>query len=251
MIGCNLYGGLGNYLFQIGAACTLAEKYNDVAVFNFSNAKQVHSNIAVYRNNILRNINDQKFTHTCIYNEPAFTYKSLPYINGILLDGYFQSEKYLDRNLILKLFSIDDISKKYIVDKYGYDFSNTVSIHVRRGDYISKQNRHPVQPIDYYIKSINYFDPSYKFYIFSDDIEWCRAHFSEDNIIFINNNTDYIDLWLMSLCEHNIIANSSFSWWAAWLNTNVNKKVIAPKLWFGPDKKLNTFDLIPESWITI
>ena len=89
------------------------------------------------------------------------------------------------------------------------------------------------------------------FIIFSDDIKWCKNNFIGDKFTFIEGEKDYIDLWLMSLCNHNIIANSSFSWWGAWLNQNPNKKVIAPINWFGPEKKLNPKDIYCKNWIKI
>jgi hypothetical protein len=89
--------------------------------------------------------------------------------------------------------------------------------------------------------------------LFSNDIDWCKKNLILDGkeLIYIENNFDYIDLWMMSLCENNIIANSSFSWWGAWLNKNNNKIVVAPKKWFGNALQHNTKDLYPEKWIVI
>ena len=85
----------------------------------------------------------------------------------------------------------------------------------------------------------------------SDDINWCKENLKGDNIIFIEDEPDYVDLWLMSLCEHNIITNSSFSWWGSWLNKYQDKIVIAPKVWFGANKNLNPKDIYCEEWILI
>jgi hypothetical protein len=92
-----------------------------------------------------------------------------------------------------------------------------------------------------------------KFYVFSDDIEWCKNFFSDIlDFEFISGNNEIRDLYLMSSCENNIIANSSFSWWGAWLNKNPNKKVIAPSVWFGPAKKnVITEDLYCKNWIKL
>jgi hypothetical protein len=89
--------------------------------------------------------------------------------------------------------------------------------------------------------------------IFSDDINWCKNNLliKNKNIFFIEGNQDYIDLWLMSMCKNNIMANSTFSWWGAWLNKNPNKKVFVPRTWFGNMIKHNTKDLIPNTWIQI
>lgn len=250
MVSAKLQGGLGNYMFQIAAAHTLAIRNNDVAKFDFTSAMQVHKNIKNYESNIFKNVLHGECELFWQYDEPTFAFNELPYKNGLLLNGYFQSEKYLDRDEILKLFEIPNHIIKTLKDKYG-SFDNVVSVHVRRGDYVSKQDKHPVQDINFYKQAFDYFDNSKKFYIFSDDIEWCKNNFIGDNFEFIESEFDYIDLWMMSLCEHNIIANSSFSWWGAWLNRNPDKIVIAPKNWFGPKKKLDAKDLVPDKWIRI
>ena len=84
--------------------------------------------------------------------------------------------------------------------------------------------------------------------VFSDDLDWCKETFLGNRFTFISGNRDYQDLFLMSMCKNNIIANSSFSWWGAWLNTNLNKKVIAPKKWFGPQLSLSSDDIYPNTW---
>ena len=245
-------GGLGNYMFQISAASSLAEKNKFKAVFNFDEAKRIHRNINLYKDNILRKVKIGKFDINYTYKEPEFSYNEIPYQNNMLLDGYFQSEKYFDEKVVRELFSIDDITNDYIDGKYGSLLKNkTVSVHVRRGDYLPRIGRHPVCGMSYYNKAFEYFEDDNLFLIFSDDIEWCKNNFKGNNFIFIENELDYIDLYLMSLCGDNIICNSTFSWWGAWLNNNKNKKVISPKIWFGEKKPLNTKDLYCENWIVI
>lgn len=247
MISCKLYGGLGNYLFQIGAMYSLSD---DVG-FDIKKTYQVHNNITTYLPNILRKINFTSVSISNVYSEPQFSYTPLPTGDNILFDGYFQSEKYLDRELILDLYSIDKDSFNYINPKYSNILTNSVSVHVRRGNYLTRQDRHPVQNINYYNTALAEFTGCDNILVFSDDIKWCKENFIGSKFTFIEGEADYIDLWLMSLCNHNIIANSSFSWWGAWLNQNPSKKVIAPKIWFGPNKKLNTKDIIPLNWQTI
>jgi hypothetical protein len=138
--------------------------------------------------------------------------------------------------------------------------TNSVSLHVRRGDYLINPRAKQLLVVcdaEYYLKSVEIMSSKVErphFYIFSDDIKWAK-----ENIImpfkttFVGENgprKSYEDLRLMSLCKHNIIANSSFSWWGAWLNENPNKIVIAPKQWFRSSEK-DTKDLIPESWLKI
>ena len=264
MISCNLMGGLGNYLFQIGASYSLAKENGDNLVLDYDNALQVHKSIKRYNTNILRKVDsgDIRMGYNIYhsYQEGSFTYNKIPYQKDMMVNGYFQSEKYLNRDLVLDLFSLDEDSEKYIYEKYGKILKkeNTISIHVRRGDYLDKEDRHPVCRMDYYESAIKCFVFQRElplefptFLVFSDDIEWCKKHFKGDNYIFIENEEDYIDLYLMTLCKHNIIANSSFSWWGAWLNKNENKEVVAPKKWFGINKNLPTDDIIPKEWIVV
>jgi len=138
--------------------------------------------------------------------------------------------------------------------------SNSVSLHIRRGDYLSKSVEvfEPLN-LDYYYSGIEYFNNTIKephYFVFSDDIEWAKSNFvqSSSYTVVDYNGADkgYEDMRLMSLCKHNIIANSSFSWWGAWLNRNPDKNVLAPKKWFSSKtSNLNSNDLLPSSWIKI
>ena len=179
------------------------------------------------------------------------------------LNGYWQSEKYFleYKNELLSEFELKNYLTKDIDNSILSKIQDTesVSLHIRRSDYNSNVNIniHGVLPISYYQKSIEiinskFNNPSY--FIFSDDIEWAKNTFDflPGNIHFISKNPNYIDLYLNSKCKHNIIANSTFSWWSAWLNNYPGKIVIAPSNWYS-NKRLNdlTFDLLPESWIRI
>ena len=141
--------------------------------------------------------------------------------------------------------------------------NNSVSVHVRRGDYVLDKNTqefHGVCGVDYYLDAIKLIASKMDdllLVFFSDDTEWAIEEFKNlpYSLIFIDHNkgeNSWKDMFLMSNCKHNIIANSSFSWWAAYLNQNQNKMVIAPKQWFAdPTKNSETSDLIPESWIRL
>lgn len=123
-------------------------------------------------------------------------------------------------------------------------------MHIRRGDYLVSPGHYINLDVEYYKNALKYIDNPGSILIFSDDISWCKDNFKGDKYIFIENEKDYIDIYLMSLCNNNIIANSTFSWWGAWLNTNPNKIVISPNKWFGPAKgKRHLNDLIPKNWI--
>jgi hypothetical protein len=254
MITSNLLGGLGNYMFQITASYSLALDNNDEAIFNINDSLRVHEPIKSYTTNIFSKINftENNLNITTSYNEPFFHYQKIPYNKNLKIYGYYQSEKYFlhNREQILDLYTIDEKSKKEIYEKYDDILNNdTCSLHIRRGDYLGLPNHHPTCSLEYYNQAINQFPKNTKFLVFSDDIKWCKEVFTDENFIFIEGNKDYIDLWLMSLCKNNIIANSSFSWWGAWLNQNPNKKVIAPTKWFGSAvSNHNTQDLIPKTW---
>jgi hypothetical protein len=171
--------------------------------------------------------------------------------------GYFQTEKYFEHcsDLIRGFFKFNSETIKKAKNNFPSFPKDVefVSIHLRRGDYVGLQQFHPIMDSDYYFEAMNEFmEGNYCFLIFSDDIAYCKELFGkQENIVYIEGNNPEIDMCMMSICHHNVIANSSFSWWGAWLNTNPNKKVVAPKKWFGPAyKKIHdTKDLYPKSWV--
>jgi hypothetical protein len=185
-------------------------------------------------------------------------------VNSCLYDGYWQSYKYFSNH-------IDLIKKSFIFSEnslniYNLTILNTIrecsscSIHIRRADYLSKNalNYHGTCSLDYYQKAIKLICRSINsihFFIFSDDYNWAKENIKVivENSMLIEgnyNNNSWIDMFLMSQCSHNIIANSSFSWWSAWLNENPNKIIVAPQDWFV-EKTLNTSDLLPKEWVLL
>lgn len=178
------------------------------------------------------------------------------------LTGYWQSEKYFSRiaETIRRDFSFSlPLSEKNTQLAQEISQVNAISLHVRRGDYVQNPvtlATHGTASLAYYQAAIETIAKSVAeptFFIFSDDMEWVKA-----NLIlpfpchYVSHNQgaeSYNDMRLMSLCQHHIIANSSFSWWGAWLNPSPNKIVIAPKKWFADDK--NVADLLPEAWLTL
>lgn len=174
----------------------------------------------------------------------------------INLYGYFQTEKYFSHieEKIRKEFTFVGQIKQPTEEMFYNHFGDTevISLHIRRGDYVKNPN-HPVQSLEYYEKALGMFDDNLPVFVFSDDIEWCKEQklFDDDRFIFSEDNNTGVDLCLQSLCKYHIIANSSFSWWGAWLSDS--EKVIAPKRWFGPplSEKNNTKDLLPDSWIKV
>jgi len=266
------FGRLGNQMFQFAGTYGIAKRLNYDVSFPLENINEIkveHFQDGISRECIFDipkvfklNKNILKSKHEILpqikYSipEPHFHY-SEEYLNipdGCDLQGYFQSEKYFEHveNEIKELFSFKDDIHNKSVELFPKLEDETVSIHLRKGDYAALSNFHPVCSPEYYSKSLSYFtDKNYHFIIFSDDINYCKELFGEqENIHYIDNTDPYIDMCLMSMCNHNIIANSSFSWWAAYLNKNLNKKVIAPKQWFGPAYYNNiTDDLYCKNWI--
>lgn len=167
----------------------------------------------------------------------------------ISIFGFFQSEKYFKNveNLIREDFTFKDEILIPCLEMME-SFEEVISLHVRRTDYLTSPN-HVALEIDYYEKALSNFDSSIPVIIFTDDINWCKSHefFSGDRFMISESNNHYIDLCLMSLCNNHIIANSTFSWWGAWLSKS--KKIIAPSKWFGPgNADKNTSDIIPPDW---
>ena len=174
--------------------------------------------------------------------------------------GYYQSEKFFKKieNKIRKTYTfpkVIDEKNKNILEKIHN--CESVSLHIRRGDYLEYEVLNNLAPMSYYESAIEFMKLKIKnpvFFIFSDDIEWCKENFKLDNCYYIDWNKgeeNYRDMQLMSLCKHNIIPNSTFSWWGAWLNNNPNKIVIAPEKWFNDCANMKYSDIIPETWIKI
>jgi hypothetical protein len=165
------------------------------------------------------------------------------------LFGYFQSEQYFisHRDYVNELFAPPQLVEDYIIDRYfEIDFDDAVSVHVRRGDYLKFADVHPACSSDYYNLALEDIGAVNNILVFSDDIDWCRSNLDIKNALYITEE-DYIELYMMSFCRNNIIANSSFSWWAAWLGDS-DKRVIAPSVWFGPKGPQDVQDIVPERW---
>ncbi len=289
MVIVQLLGGIGNQMFQYAAARRLAFINNaelKLDITSFKNYKLRKYNLGCF--NIVENFATRKeiYLYRGFRNRKGFgrIYRVLdriiPYhkrryiierhfhydpdisrISGnVYLEGYWQNEKYFEdiKDLIREEFKIKHKIKKENEEiKKIITSNNSVSIHIRRGDYVqdpTTSKYHGICSLGYYYDAMSKIaDMAEKpyFFVFSDEIEWAKNNLKSSHpIIFVENNKDYEDLRLLSLCKNHIIANSSFSWWGAWLSKNRNKIVFAPKIWFaGAD--LNTDDFIPKSWYKI
>ncbi|MXV17462.1 alpha-1,2-fucosyltransferase [Hufsiella ginkgonis] len=282
MIVVTLLGGLGNQMFQYAFGRHLAIKNKSRLVVDLSMLLARNPEIDyTFRefeldvfNVSFSNFNDvrntfgyrlaRKLKQVTYLNEDGKPFDpALLQIKGDAhLIGYWQTEKYFaEVSDVLRndfTFKIPPgPGSQHVIDAIVH--SNAVAIHFRRGDYVSLPSAsiHGVCSPDYYRQAMAYIEANVvnpHYFIFSDDIPWVKANITfPGQHTFVEGNDgkkSFEDLRLMSLCKHNIIANSSFSWWGAWLNANKRKIVVAPKAWFR-DPSVNASDLIPETWIRI
>jgi hypothetical protein len=243
----NIVGRLGNKLFNIASGLGISHKNKD---FQYVLPKWKYENF-------FPNIKTSTETITNIntYNEPCFEYRSIPYLKygNMNLQGYYQSEKYF-KNIEKEIKDYYFKPSQEVIDEVDSVFKHKgehkiTSIHVRRGDYLAQEHLHPACDMEYFNKSMEMLDQiTDKFLIFSDDIQWCKENIKGDNILYSENRSDVVDMFMISKCDNHIISNSSYSWWGAWFCDNKNKRVIAPKKWFGKDLPLDTKDLYCEGW---
>ena len=292
MIVSNIIGGLGNQMFQYTAGRALSLRLgiplkldvNDFGGYSLHQGFELDRLFAAkielasevdkqavlgwQKGRVIRRVlkkSSLAFARNKNYIvEPSFTYWSgiNDLKDNIYLDGYWQSEKYFNEfvSTIRADFAFKlPLPAKNLEIASQISKVNAVSLHVRRGDYVSNKktnSMHGVCSLDYYrdaIKTILKRVENPVFFVFSDDIAWIKNNLVIDApSVFIDHNSgmeSYNDMRLMSLCQHHIIANSSFSWWGAWLGANKNKIVIAPKQWFAQNR--STDDLIPISWFKL
>lgn len=257
LISCNLMGGLGNQLFQAAHALAQGLKNNREVVFVPRSWTPMQGRqTEFYLNNIFRNLKfiDNIDNFEKIVEGPWEYSEVNPSENNTVFDGYFQSSKNFfgfDEKLI-EIFSPSESFVEEILMKYPQlKNENTLSIHVRKGDYLQNPDIHPSVSLSYISKALELIGSYSHVFIFSDDIEWMRQNINLENVTYVNENEDYKELWMMSLCTNNIICNSTFSWWGSFLNKNKNKKIIAPSLWFGPRGPRNHHDIFQSDWIII
>jgi len=270
MIRVKIIGGLGNQLFQYACGRSLA----------LDNNCKLMLDVSGFENYKIHELGITKFPlcSDVTYNHDPAQTKRLDFKDGILgrfykeyglrfdinvlqkkriktINGFFQSEKYFQRysdiireELCIPKPEVNGLSNE-LTD------NQTVAIHFRRGDYLEKTN-FGICKLSYYFSAINYLRSKFekiKFFAFTDDPDWFneQSGFTGSVELVSNPNFSNIDeLYLMSACDHFIIANSSYSWWAAWLSKNPNKIVIAPKPWFDSDT-LNSSSIVPDGWIEI
>lgn len=246
MVSIILRGGIGNNLYMMAAAFAHALKngYEYAIPLEVENPHYVGQKPYVFSG-----INYvEKLPTFPLYREPSFDFNPIPAIDNIILDGYFQSEKYWSfcKEELLKAFGFHWEFKK-----------DWCALHVRRGDYLKLPDYHPFVGGEYLsaaVKRMNEEKGITKFRVFSNDIPWCKEFFAgtpEYEFEFVEGNNEMQDLEQGSYCEHQILSNGTFALWQYYLNQNPNKVCIAPERWFGRFLSHDTKDLYPENAIII
>ena len=242
---------LGNILFQVAVGASLAHRYGDEFRYIYPDNKR--KDIDPYLDNFLREVKfvDQEPPGVEIYREPEFAYREIPYRDGLCLEGYFQSARYFDEPLIRRLFSAPPEIEHRLREHFPVlAHPHVCSISVRRGDYLKLPAFHPCYGWRFYERAMALMPADAVFIVCSDDFVWCRKMFRGDRFVFAEGASAADQLYLQSLCRHNITSNTSFGWWGAWLNPNPDKIVVYPRHWFGIRyRKLDTRDLTPASWV--
>lgn len=256
-------GRLGNQMFQYASLRGIAaNKGFDFCIppketFGVSdlNVKESDSNIhnTFDLKKYNQNLSNYKIIQESGYHFNEHLFNSCE--DNVDLFGYFQSEKYF-KDIETEIRNDFCFSNQLVKDCSEFleeldSNREVISLHIRRGDYLNLQPFHPTPPIEYYAEALKQF-PKVSVLIFSDDSDWCMNQelFDDDRYLISSSNTSDFDMCLMSMCKYHIIANSSFSWWGAWLSKSQN--VIAPKTWFGPSLlQHNTSDLYCPGWVKI
>jgi len=263
MIGFNelgKLGRLGNQMFQYASLKGIAANRGYNICIPFSQNKNEwtdHQLNSVFKMSTLNQLNYQYidlnrptiFEESFSFDEKLFN--ECP--DWVTIHGFFQTEKYFKHirdQLLIDFQFHDDILEP--AQQVVFNWKNPIALHVRRTDYIINPN-HNTLSLNYYKKALECFDNSSEIIIFSDDPKWCLEQklFDSDRFLVSETDNNYLDLCIMTLCSGHIIANSSFSWWGAWLSNS--KQIVAPSGWFkGSDNEhLDTKDLIPKTWVVI
>ena len=258
MIGYNHLGRngrLGNQMFQYAALRGIAARHGYdwcIPPSDFNDEHKDHQLLEAFKLPKLKHI--ELFGATYL-EEKSFTFDQELFDtcpDNVNLYGFFQSEKYfkhIDQEICEDFAFVDDIFNpcNEVFSEIS-DGKSLISLHIRRTDYVEKQSYHPLCPMTYYETALKQM-PDLKVLVFSDDPDWCmnqKLFEDEDRFMVSQADSNLVDMCLMTMCDYHIIANSSFSWWGAWLSGS--QHVIAPRVWFGPAANLDDSDLVPQEW---
>ncbi len=251
-----LQGRTGNLMFQIAHGFVKSLEYNRQFVVPSGESSTKHLEKNLFRKfdfSIAQSPSSLDSKHiwgSFIYDKIEGPAEDKPTVYA----GWYQSEKFFGQysSVIKDVFSPTlDFVNRALKDFPFLNNSVVGAINVRRGDYLTQPRRHPVITLDYINKALELLPRCDKILVLSDDIQWCKNNIKTDNLVFVENYIDCDGLWLLSLCDHYIISNSTFSWWGAWLSRTENKVIISPDTWFGPDVIDNPKDIWCDNWIKI
>lgn len=247
---------LGNNLFEIAAGYSLAKKLGLDFAVAFENS-QFENFFNDYKKEFgfdYQVVKLSDYRTNCTYVRESKTNKLLEFPKdnnrNIVLDGYWQSDKYFDKTLVRKLFKISDSTFNYIFSKYG-DLSQCVGMHIRRTDYLKPENRRLwiIPSVEWYKHCYHKFFEGKKVVIASDDMRWAEEQFKDfENATFIDESP-VMTLYAMSQCKHHILSNSTLGWWMGFLNETSDSVNIVPDHWFTAASRKNDVDIVPENWI--
>lgn len=246
----NISCQMGNNLFQVATTLAYAWEHQIEAYFPGLAGDIPHLQHVFFR----CNVRNPEGALAKTWAEPSHRYHRIPFKRNVMLDGYFQSEKYFlkYRSKIIEHFQPTEDDTAYILQKYGDLLAHpkAVGVHLRWYFEDGSGNVFIQYGKDYLRKAMARFPKDSLFIICSNNSSFARQNIPNEvqNVVFIENEADYIDLYLLSMCKHNIITNSTFGWWGAWLNTNPEKIVIAPATWLHPMNGPPTEDVVPKSW---
>ncbi len=246
------FGRFGNQLFQIAATIGIASRHNAEYIFPRWEFASFFRTVVPQSEVPIRP--DLTISQDCFHYLDVRV--DVPAAMVIDMRGAFQSERYFDdcAALVRDYFEPTPAILSALFAGYGNILRNepTCIMVVRRGDYVTNQNNWVLQPAAFYAEAMAQFDQDTHFFVTSDDIQWCYEHIRAPHIVFLPQAAWPHNFFLGTLCQHAIIANSTFGWWFAYLSKNQEKRVIAAKNWFGPDlSHQDTKDLLPAGWIRL
>ena len=247
MISCTFNGRLGNHLYPIATALSLAKKLKEECVFPNDSYAGHRGNVKVDLSMFKYNFNRGVTKENTQYDHHVDDYKEIPLIKNTTISGFYQDYRYFDdiRDELLNKYFVpaDEIAEKISNIEIS---PNSLGVSVRRGDYLMLQHNHCVLSDQYYSDAINmYFQDADQLFVFSDDFAWCKQTFGE-NAIYVNDSVG-MQLFLMTKMKHLILSNSTFSWWGGYLNNN-NGNIVMPDPWYGPNYNDRGKGLIYPSW---
>lgn len=245
------FGDFGNQLFEVAATIGIAARHGQPYIF----PEWRHG--SYFRDPVPQTT--CKLSPDLVIGQLAFHFMDIKISTSpsclIDLRGHFQSERFFldSEDLVRKHFAPHPTILDQILELHEATLrdESPCIVVVRRGDYAQFPHEHPMMPADYYKRAMSFFPDDTKFIVTSDDVEWCRKNVRAANITYLPQEEWRLNFFIGTLCRSAIISNTTFGWWIAWLIAGADKKVIAPKQWFGPAlAHFRTADLLPPAWIT-